>query len=167
MTVEIIDLLEEVHVHHKKYQVAMIHLSDIVIPSPLIISQHLTRFRRQNFFQIAPIPYPGQCIRIGNLLKFKVLALQFQAMPAERLFLTLQFVLQLAHLVKIMARQTQQVKQFMVHPILLEEYQRAHQKHCSRGQQQTVGPNTWRDISAERCPSHHCTSAEYFTSTYG
>ena len=46
MAVQIIHLLEEIHIDHDENQVAMIHLADLNAAGALIISQHLACLRR-------------------------------------------------------------------------------------------------------------------------
>ena len=60
MTMMIIDLFEEINIHHDKNQVAMIDLAWVAGPNALIVSQHLLGFGRKNFFQISPVPDSGE-----------------------------------------------------------------------------------------------------------
>ena len=104
MPVKIVDLLEEVHIHHDEHQVAMVHLANLRTSSTLVISQHLSGFGRKDLLQVAPVPYSGQHIGKGNLLQFKILPLQLETVPAQRLFLIFQLVFQAAGLVQILTR---------------------------------------------------------------
>ena len=98
----IVYFFEKVHIHHDEDQIAMIQLSNVAAAGSLVISKNLPSFCRKNFFEIAPVPHSGQRIGKGNFLELKILALQFQTVPPQRLFLALQLVFQFARFVEIL-----------------------------------------------------------------
>jgi hypothetical protein len=55
MSVNIIDFLEEIHVDHDENQVAVIEFANIAAVRPFVISQDLSGFGGDNFFQITPV----------------------------------------------------------------------------------------------------------------
>src|ERR1700728_2595140 len=161
MAMQIIHLLEEIHVNHEKDQIAMVQLTNVVALNPLVASQDLSGFCRQNFFEVAAVPYACHCIGVRNLLQFQILPLQFETVPAKTLFFILQFIFQLTHLIEILAREAQQVEQLPVHPVLLKEHQQTHEEHRRYRQKQPIGTHTrWRS-SSKLCPCHHERRGKY------
>src|SRR5271156_2134248 len=161
MAVQVVHFLEEIHVNHYENQIAVIHFADVVSGRALIISQDLLRFGGKNLFEITAIPHAGQHVGKGNFLQLQILPLQFQTVPAQRVLLAFEFVLQAAHFVQVMARKPQQAEQLAVEPMLLQKNQRAHYDHHGYRQEKPVGANALWSISAELRPGDHQRSYKY------
>src|ERR1700738_1691119 len=58
MTVLIVNLFEEIHIHHHEDQVPMIDLANVGPMRTLIVSQHLPCFCREDLFEVAPVHTP-------------------------------------------------------------------------------------------------------------
>ena len=100
----VIDGFKEIHVHHNKNEIAVIHFADVATPRALIISQYLPGLSSEDLFHIPPVPHSGQHIGKRNFLQFQILSLQFKTVPAQRMFFVLKFVLEPAHFVQVVPR---------------------------------------------------------------
>src|SRR5712671_929069 len=161
MTILIVHLLEEIDINHHEDQIPMIKLANVSPVRTLVVSQHLSGFGCKDLFEVTAVPHSSQGVSKGNFLEFKILTLEFQAMPAQGMLLVLQFVFQSAGLLQIVARSSQQAEEFLIEQMLLQKNQRSHDDHDGHGQEQTVGADTGWRISAKLCPGHHQRRKEY------
>ena len=152
MAVPIVYFLEKIHVDHDEDQIAMIQFPNVASSRALIVSQNLSGFCRKNLFQITPVPHSGQNIGERDFLQLQILALQFQTVPAQRMFFAFQFIFQPAHFIQVLPRQSKQAEQLLIEQMLFRKTQARPSRSYSHGQQQPIGANALRRMLRRTAP---------------